>query len=99
MWMVFSRAMQPDVAVWPGRRWLALADAVAWPGGLAVIVANVDAVTGIVAAAVLSLCVLEAIRRSWVAWTANARYRFTTARWARVLAAVFVAGLVMSVAT
>ena len=98
MWMVFSRATPPDAMVWPGRRWLALADAMAWPVGWAVLVANVDAATGIAAAVVMPLCLLAAVRRSWTAWTSNARYRFTTTRWARVLAAVFVAGVALSVA-
>ena len=31
MWILFARAPHPDAAYWPGRRWLALMDGLAWP--------------------------------------------------------------------
>ena len=40
MWLVLTRAPLPDAPHWPGRRLLALVDAVAWPVGWLVLAAG-----------------------------------------------------------
>ncbi len=40
MWMLFARAPPPDAPYWPGRRWWAALDALAWPAGWIAAVAH-----------------------------------------------------------
>ena len=95
MWMLFIRAPPPDAAYWPGRRWLAALDAVVWPIVWVAVVAHVPMKTGSVGAAIVAWAVSATMRRFRRALWNNHRYRFTTWRWGRVLAALLLIGWVM----
>jgi hypothetical protein len=86
MWVLISRAPRQDAAYWPGRRWLALLDAVAWPTLWAAAVIKAPVSTGLVGAVAVSLLVAIAARRSLKAILRNERYWFTTWRWGLALA-------------
>ena len=80
MWLIFTRTPRADAVQWPGRRWFAAVDAVAWP---AMCIAVVTYVPGRLGAVGLVVC-------AWAAWSGatrlrravfvNHRYRFTTWR-------------------
>ena len=84
MWMLFARAPLPDAPYWRGRRWLAVIDAVAWPG------AAINALRWVIA-----LLVVSAAQRVYTALLANHRYHFTAWRWLRVLAWVLAMGALL----
>jgi hypothetical protein len=96
MWFVVRRReARPDAPYWPGRRLLAAIDAIAWPalGVVATVRSQVPArLVGDVVVAVLVIAAMSRLRR---AICVNHRYRFTTARWGRVLLALFVFGLLL----
>jgi len=98
MWIVFARAPAPDVAYWPGRRWLAALDAVAWPVVALALLAHVPGEAGIVlpmADVILGVAALMRLRTAlWI----NHRYRFTTWRWGRVAVVLMLIGVVMKFA-
>ena len=98
MWIVFARAPAPDVAYWPGRRWLAALDAVAWPAIILAVLAQVPGEPGIVlpmAGAILALAAMTRLRTAlWI----NHRYRFTTWRWGHVAVALVLIGMAMKFA-
>lgn len=48
MFVLVRREPKPDASYWPGRRLLAAVDAVAWPFGLAMLVALTPATEGLV---------------------------------------------------
>ena len=48
MWILFMPVPRPDAPYWPGRRWLAALDAVAWPATWALVVAQAPFTMGIV---------------------------------------------------
>ena len=98
MWLVFARAPLPDVPYWPGRRLLALVDAVAWPAGWIALAAHLQQVVGIVGPMVMALATLSAIGRVRRASWQNHRYHFTTWRWGRVAAGSLVVVLTLKVA-
>jgi len=98
MLMLIARAPVPDAAYWPGRRLLALVDAVLWPALLAIGVANVPLDTGIVGRVGLGLCALSAVQRAVRAGWRNERYRFTTLRVGLPLAALLGLGLLLKLA-
>jgi hypothetical protein len=79
MWILVARAPRPDVAYWPGRRWLALADAVAWPGLIVWLIVAAP-VGGIVRVVALSAMIVFALGRIHRALFRNARYQFMTWR-------------------
>jgi hypothetical protein len=81
MWLLVSREPKPDAEVWAGRRWLAAADAVAWPAAWVL--------------AVSAVAVLSAIGRLHRALCVNERYWFTTWRWGKILAGMLFIGFVM----
>ena len=81
MWILFARAAKPDAAYWPGRRWLAVADAVAWPALWIAAVANARFNTGIVGVVVMAVATMSIVRRAQRALWRNERYWFTTWRW------------------
>ena len=95
MWVLFARAPPPDAPYWPGRRWLAAVDAVAWPGAGRVVLSQVPGKGGLVLAFVMALLVVSAARRVFTALLANHRYHFTTWRWGRVLAWMMVVGALL----
>ena len=95
MWMLFARARPPDAPYWPGRRCLAVIDAIAWPGAAFVALRQVGGDGGLVLAVVMAALVVSAVRRVWTALLANHRYHFTTWRWVRVLAWMAVGGVLL----
>jgi hypothetical protein len=95
MWLVLSRAPLPDARHWPGRRSLALVDAVAWPGAWIALAMHLPQPMGIVGPMIVALAVFSAIARARRAAWQNHRYHFTTWRWGRVAAALLLIGLVL----
>lgn len=92
MWVLTTRAPRRDAAYWPGRRWLALLDAVAWPMLWAAAVIKAPLSTGLVGAVAVSFLVAIAARRTHRAVFRNERYRFTTWRWGLALAGLAAMG-------
>jgi hypothetical protein len=80
MWVVLTRREQQPARYWPGRRSLALVDALIWPAAVAYVVTRVPFATGAVGAVALALCLLAALRRAHRAVWRNERYRFATKR-------------------
>jgi hypothetical protein len=97
MWLVLTRAPLPDAPYWPGRRLLALVDAVAWPAAWIALAMNLPEPAGLVGPVVIALAVLSAIGRAHRATWQNHRYRFTTWRWGRVALALLLIGLTLKV--
>jgi hypothetical protein len=91
MWVIFARAPPPDAQVWPGRRVLAVVDAVAWPAAWGILVLDLPVPLGLVGHCALAYCGVAAVRRALLAVVQNHRYHFTTWRWGRwiVLALAF----------
>lgn len=95
MWLVVAREPRPDAPYWPGRRLLVVVDAVLWPLLWVPVFSHAPKPVGIVGpfvAAVAVLCALGWVHRAL--WE-NHRYRFTTWRWGRIVAALLLMGLVM----
>jgi hypothetical protein len=80
---------------WPGRRGLAVVDALIWPLMWVWAINQAVVPTGIVGPLVTALAVLSAATRLHKALYANARYRFTTWRWGRIAAALLLMGAVL----
>jgi hypothetical protein len=98
MWLVLTRAPLPDAPYWPGRRLLALVDAVAWPAAWIALAMHLPKPAGIVGPMVIALAVLSALGRVHRAALQNHRYHFTTRRWGRVVAGLLLIGLLLKVA-
>lgn len=98
MLFVLTRAPLPDAPYWPGRRLLALVDALAWPAGWMALATQLPQPVGIVGPMVIALAALSAIGRMHRAAWQNHRYHFTTWRWGRVLAGLLLLGFVLKVA-
>jgi hypothetical protein len=92
MWILLARAPAPDAAYWPGRRWLAALDAVAWPAIALWLLAQVPGKTGIMLPAASVLLALATLTRLRTALWLNQRYRFTTWRLGRVAVVLLVVG-------
>ena len=92
MWLIFIRESRPDARVWPGRRALAVADAVGWPCVWALGVLSLPAHGGLFGHCALVFCAAEAMRRVHRAVVVNHRYHFTTWRWGRRLVLVLALG-------
>jgi hypothetical protein len=99
MWMIFARAPPPDAQVWPGRRVLALIDAVAWPAAWAAWLLGLSVPLGLAGHFALACCGIAALKRASRAIVQNHRYHFTTWRWGRwlVLGLLFGYALKMAV--
>jgi hypothetical protein len=95
MWLIVPREPLPDKAYWPGRVWLAVADAVAWPALCSLLIARAPMPTGVVGPMVIALAVLFGLIRLHRAIWLNHRYRFTTWRWGKVVAGLMLIGFVM----
>ncbi len=95
MWFVVAPEPLPDMNYWPGRRWLAAPDAVAWPALLALALGHIRAPVGIVGPVVIVLAALFALARLHRAVWVNHHYSFTTWRWAKVAAAIVLAGYLL----
>jgi hypothetical protein len=98
MWLVLTRAPLPDAPYWPGRRLLALADAVAWPAGWIALAVELSRSAGVVGPLVIALAVLSSVGRVHRAAWQNHRYHFTSWRWGRVLGGLILIGLVLKAA-
>lgn len=92
MWLLYARAPVPDAQDWPGRRFLAMLDAVVWPGLIASLVSISSMQTGAVGSLTLALCALFGMRRCVRALWRNERYQFTIWRCGLPLAALFAVG-------
>lgn len=77
---------------------LALVDAVAWPVGWIAFALHLPQPVGVVTPVAMALMVLIAVGRVYRAVRQNHRYQFTTWRWGRVAAGLFVVALTLSVA-
>ena len=95
MWILFTPVPRPDAPYWPGRRWLAALDAVAWPATWALVVAQAPITMGIVGVLIIACAALFAASRLQQALLRNERYRFTTWRWGKVLMGLVLLGLIM----
>lgn len=98
MWLVLTRAPLPDAPYWPGRRLLALVDAVGWPVAWIAVAMHLPQPAGIVGPMVIALAVLSALARAYRAALQNHRYYFTTWRWGRVALGLLLIGMVLKVA-
>lgn len=92
MWVVLARRERQPATYWPGRRLLALIDALVWPAAFAYLVTRVPVATGAVGAVALALCLLCALRRAHRALWQNERYAFTTRVLSIALACCLVLG-------
>ena len=95
MWMLFARAPTPDAPYWPGRRWLAAIDAVAWPSVAWCALHELANSGGLVLPLAMALLVVSVARRLFTALLANHRYHFTTWRWGRVLTWMLAVGILL----
>ena len=98
MWLVVARAPLPDAPYWPGRRLLALLDAVVWPSAWIVLATHLPEGAGVFGPMVIALGVLTALARARRALWENHRYHFTTWRWGRLVLALFLIGVLMKLA-
>ncbi len=98
MWVIFARAPPPDVQVWPGRRVLALVDAVAWPAAWAAWLLGLPVPLGLAGQFALAYCGVAALRRAIRAAVQNHRYHFTTWRWGRWLLLALAFGYALKLA-
>lgn len=95
MWLIVVRAPKADVVVWPGRRWLAAIDAVAWPCMWIWLMHRMPTSGGLLGAVVEVSAVIWALHRLHCAVLLNHRYRFTSWRWGKVAAALLIAAEVL----
>jgi hypothetical protein len=89
---IFVRYVRPDADVWPGRRLLAVLDAVAWPALWLYAIWRVPFETGLAGKALATVVAVVAIRRVLRAWVRNERYWFSTWRWGRFVLALIAVG-------
>ena len=97
-WIVFARAPAPDAPYWPGRRLLAVVDAVAWPAVVVWLIAVAPWKSGLLLPVAAGFCAVNALARAHTALVANHRYRFTTWRGARVILVLMLIGLALKLA-
>ena len=95
MWLLVVREPRPDAPDWAGRRALAAVDALLWPLLWVWLVRHVPAPTGLVGPVVTAVAVLAGLGRLHRALWVNHRYWFTTWRWGRLLAAMWLVGMVL----
>lgn len=95
MWVLVAREASPDAPYWPGRRLLAMLDALVWPLLWVLLFMHAPKPVGLIGPFVTAVAVLCAVRRLHRALWVNHRYRFTTWRWGRVVAALLLMGEVM----
>ena len=97
MLLLLSRTPLPDAPYWPGRRWFAVLDALAWPLiwllGIAALAIPIGLVGWLVAAVVVWHAAVRSRRAIWL----NHRYRFTTWRWGGVIMVLLALGSVLKV--
>ena len=98
MWMFIMLGLRPDARCWPGRRMLALVDAVIWPAAAAAGILQIPVQTGTFGQVMLAVCGVAAVRRAWRAGLVNHRYRFTTASAFGPLAVLLVVAATLKIA-
>ncbi len=98
MWLILARAPRPDMPVWPGRRGLALLDALAWPAVWLAFVVQAPVNMGILGRLIVAVCVMVAVRRGYLAVVHNQRYEFTIWRWGLRLGALVAFGYAIQLA-
>ena len=95
MWLLVAREPPPDAPHWPGRRLLASVDAAVWPLLWVLVFSHAPKPVGLVGPFVAAVALLFALSRLHRALWLNHRYRFTTWRWGRIVAALLLMGVVM----
>jgi hypothetical protein len=98
MWLLFARAPAPAIANWPGRRVLAVVDALAWPALVAFGLSAVTVPHGLIGDVAIATCSVLAVRRAWTATFATWRYRLTTWRWGAPSVTLLAVGVAMKLA-
>lgn len=95
MWLFYARSPRPDAPYWPGRRWLAVVDAVAWPLVLAILLGHLPGTGGLVLVVTHAAAIMFAAKRAQCALVENHHYHFTTWRWGRALLVLLVYGILL----
>lgn len=97
MWIAIARTPPPDAAYWPGRRLLAVVDAIIWPALWFVAIQVLPIRTGLMGTVIQAFLIMFAVRRVYLAAFRNERYRFTTWRWGVPLASLVALGTLIKV--
>ena len=97
MLILYGRPAKPDVGYFPGRRWLALLDAVAWPVAWLIAISAIPYDTGVLGIFARAVLILIALARYQRAVFRNERYRFSTLRWGVPILALLALGELMKV--
>ena len=95
MWLLVAREPRPNAPDWPGRRVLAAIDAVTWPAMWVLLIHHAPQPVGLIGPFVTAMVVLLGLGRLPRALCLNHRYWFTTWRWGKVLAAIFLIGAIL----
>jgi hypothetical protein len=95
MWFLIARAPRADALQWPGRRTLAVLDALLWPVCWGVAALQLPPRPGIISGVVVAMSIFAATRRVRRAVWSNPRYAFTTWRFAYGMAVLLVFGAVL----
>lgn len=95
MWVFVAREAPPDAPYWPGRQLLAAIDALGWPLLWVLLFMHAPKPVGLFGPFVTAVAVLSALVRLHRALWVNHRYRFTTWRWGKIVAALLLMGAVM----
>ncbi len=95
MWVLVARERQPNAPYWPGRRGLAVVDAVVWPLLLVVLLSKLPAPIGLFGPVAGGVVLLYGLSRLRQALWENHRYTFTTWRLARFAVAILVVGAML----
>jgi len=98
MWLILTRAPHPDATYWPGRRWFAAVDAVAWPAMGVMFLSEASVHAGAVGMVVTACAIGAGALRLHRAIAMNHRYRFTTWRWGKVLGGLLLSGWLLKLA-
>lgn len=95
MWLLVAREPRPDARAWPGRRLLAAVDAIAWPVIWVMLARHLPEPVGLVVPFVMALAVVLGLQRFYGAVWVNHRYRFTSWRWGKLVAAMLLIGAML----
>jgi hypothetical protein len=90
---IFVRTSRPDAYVWPGRRLLAVLDALLLPALCVYGVMKTSFTTGLVGVTVIAFAICVASWRVKKALVSNERYRFSTRRLLLGVACLLAVGL------
>jgi hypothetical protein len=70
-------------------------DAVAWPAAWVTLFTQLPAPAGVIGPMIVAIALIAGLGRARRAVWQNHRYRFTTWRWGRIVAALLLTGLVL----